>query len=109
MKMLFAAVLMACVSVGRSNPRQLLRPPVIQCPIQDFVLGIRSPERSYSTYLWNSNYWVQTFHNISVLLQTGQLQKLQDAGPNCKDFTEVTGSQLMTNVKKWRIFNYIKC
>ena len=37
MKMLFAAVLMACVSVGRSNPRQLLRPSVIQCPIQDFV------------------------------------------------------------------------
>ena len=40
MKMLFAAVLMACVSVGRSNPRQLLRPSVIQCPIQDFVLGL---------------------------------------------------------------------
>ena len=37
MKMLFAAVLMACVSVGRSNPSQLLRPFVIQCPIQDFV------------------------------------------------------------------------
>ena len=37
MKMLFAAVLMACVSVGRSNPRQLFRPSVIEWPIQDFV------------------------------------------------------------------------
>ena len=37
MKMLFTAVLMACVSVGRSNPGQLFRPSVIQCPIQDFV------------------------------------------------------------------------
>ena len=37
MKMLFAAILMSCVSVGRSNPRQLLRPSVIQCPIQDFL------------------------------------------------------------------------
>ena len=37
MKMLFAAVLMSSVSVGRSNSRQLLRPSVIQCPIQDFL------------------------------------------------------------------------
>ena len=37
MKMLFAAVLVAYVSVGRSNSRHLLRPSVIQCPIQHFV------------------------------------------------------------------------
>ena len=72
--------------------------------------GLRSPGRSYSTYLWNSNCWVQTFHNISVLLQIGQLQKLQDAGPNCKDFTEVARSSWRMLKKRQRqIFNYIKC
>ena len=87
MKMLFAAVLMACVSVGRFNPSQLLRPSVIQCPIQDFVHLDDHIQPTYETVTPEFKPFT-----ISVLLQTGQLQKLQHAGPNCKDFTEVARS-----------------
>ena len=38
---------------------------VSHCQQQQSYSGLRSPGRSYSTYLWNDS-WVQTFHRINL-------------------------------------------